>query len=109
MGARGRARRFEQGEPSAAALVAQAARSLLDRFQAELVGIKRPRPVKVLGWEPGGHVAVLEHARPYRSRDRPVEAALERVAPKTPAGAGSRRQRSTTPPLLVGASSWVRR
>src|SRR5262249_51173144 len=55
-------RRLEQREPPAAALVAQPAGPLLDRFHAELLGVERPRPCQVPRRQAGGHVTVVKHA-----------------------------------------------
>src|SRR5262249_30428810 len=62
MGTRRHARRLKQREPPAAAPVAQPAGPLLHRFQAKLLGVKRPRPCQVLCRQAGGHVTVPEHA-----------------------------------------------
>jgi hypothetical protein len=62
MAARRHASRLKQRKVSAAAPVAQATGPLLDRFQAELLGIERSRPRKILSRQPGGHVTVLKHA-----------------------------------------------
>src|SRR5918999_932451 len=59
----GHAGRLEQREPRAAALVEQAAGALLDRFQTELVRVERSCPGEVLGREPGGDWAVVEHGK----------------------------------------------
>jgi hypothetical protein len=58
--ARRSAGRLEQDELAAGAPVAQAARPLLDRLQAELFGVEAPCPLEVLGGKPRRHGDPLE-------------------------------------------------
>src|SRR4029450_5302029 len=55
------AARLEQRELAGATAVEQPTRSLLDRLEAELLRVERPRPIEVLGRKAGSDLGVLEH------------------------------------------------
>jgi hypothetical protein len=57
---------LEQREDAACASVEKAARPLLARLEPQLLGVERPCPLQILGWQSGGDTTVFEHRQSFR-------------------------------------------